>query len=171
MTDHPMAKADPDDDRKLADFGARLAGAVRLALPGWVEQAVERRYPGLPPETVQAEAAAAGRDAAADIGTRLDQLLALDVDEQWTNPLTLIRTAVRYPTAILARHGVPEIARDRHAVAINPDDVYDLTPAAFADLGPDVHESGLVWGAAKAHVHLRRRHGSHPGGSNRQVDP
>jgi hypothetical protein len=38
-----------------------------------------------------------------------------------------------------------------------PDDVYDLTPASFADVDPALHEPGLVWGAAKAHVHLARR--------------
>ncbi len=165
-----MAQADPDADRKLADYGARLAETVRLALPGWVERAVERRHPGPLPDETRNEAVAAGRAAADDIGTRLDELLALDLDQQWTNPLTLIRTASRYPTEILARQGVPELRRDDHAVAINPDDVYDLTPAAFSDLGPDVHESGLVWGAAKAHVHLRRRQAT-GAGPTRQVDP
>ena len=38
-----------------------------------------------------------------------------------------------------------------------PDDVYDLAPASFADVDPALHEPGLVWGAAKAHVHLARR--------------
>ncbi len=32
-----------------------------------------------------------------------------------------------------------------------------LAPASFADLHPDLHEPGLVWGAAKAHVVLARR--------------
>ena len=30
-------------------------------------------------------------------------------------------------------------------------------PAAFSDVDEDLHEPGLVWGAARAHVHLRRR--------------
>ncbi len=38
-----------------------------------------------------------------------------------------------------------------------PDDDYDLTPASFGDLDPALHEPGLVWGAAKAHVFLARR--------------
>lgn len=171
MSRLPMARADADDDRKLADYGARLAQTVRLAMPSWVERAVERRHLGPLPDEMRAEAVAAGRAAADDIGTRLDELLALDIDQQWTNPLTVIRTAVRYPTEILARHGVPETPRDDHAVAINPDDRYDLAPASFADLGPDVHEWGLVWGAAKAHIHLRRRRESNGGGSAPQVDP
>jgi hypothetical protein len=51
---------------------------------------------------------------------------------------------------------VPAIERDRQAEAQFPDDDYDLTPASFADLDPALHEPGLRWGAAKAHVHLRR---------------
>ena len=35
--------------------------------------------------------------------------------------------------------------------------LYDLSPASFADLAPALKEPGLVWGAAKAHVHLSRR--------------
>ncbi|RMH87250.1 MAG: class I SAM-dependent methyltransferase [Actinomyces sp.] len=43
-----------------------------------------------------------------------------------------------------------------------PDDVHALGPATFAELGPEVAEAAVVWGAAKAHLH-RRRHGR-PGG-------
>jgi hypothetical protein len=32
-----------------------------------------------------------------------------------------------------------------------------VVPASFADLDSTVHEPGIVWGAAKAHVVLRRR--------------
>ena len=41
--------------------------------------------------------------------------------------------------------------------AMFPDDLYDLTPGSFRDLDPALHEPGLEWGAAKAHVHLARR--------------
>ena len=34
--------------------------------------------------------------------------------------------------------------------------VYDLAPANFADVDPALAEPGLLWGAAKAHVHLAR---------------
>jgi hypothetical protein len=52
------------------------------------------------------------------------------------------------------------VERDDAEARLHPDDVYGLVPAAFADLGPEVHDAGLVWGAAKAHVHLRRRAGA-----------
>jgi hypothetical protein len=68
------------------------------------------------------------------------------------NPLAIVREAVAHPTAVLARAGVPPVVRDEHAEQLFPDDAYDLTPGAFADLDPALHEPGLVWGAAKAHV-------------------
>ncbi|MEZ5227993.1 MAG: hypothetical protein R2710_15365 [Acidimicrobiales bacterium] len=47
--------------------------------------------------------------------------------------------------------------RDPFAVQTFPDDLYDLAPATFADIDEALHEPGLMWGAAKAHVHLSRR--------------
>ncbi len=87
----------------------------------------------------------------------LRTLLATDVDAQRANPLAILRQAVRYPNEVLAAAGVPAVRRDAHAERLFPDDAYDLGPAAFGDLHPSVHEPGLVWGAAKAHVILARR--------------
>ena len=84
-------------------------------------------------------------------------LLALDIDEQRTGPLALIRQAVPYPTEVLRAAGVPPVDRDEFAARQFPDDVYDLAPTSFGELDPDLQEVGLVWGAAKAHVHLSRR--------------
>jgi hypothetical protein len=103
------------------------------------------------------QARAAGDEAAAVVGPELRALLARDIDEQRTNPLAVVRRAVVYPTAVLRAAGVPAVVRDADAEARFPDDAYDLVPAAFADLDPALHEPGLVWGAAKAHVHLARR--------------
>jgi hypothetical protein len=58
---------------------------------------------------------------------------------------------------VLRAAGVPPVRRDEFAEHAFPDDVYDLAPASFADVDPSLHEPGLVWGAAKAHVHLSRR--------------
>ncbi len=49
------------------------------------------------------------------------------------------------------------MARDAQSARFQPDDVYDLAPASFADLAPELHDLGISWGAAKAHVHLQRR--------------
>ena len=84
-------------------------------------------------------------------------LLATDVDEQRANPLAVLRSAVRYPTAVLAAAGVPPVVRSEFDERAFPDDVYGLAPATWADLDPALQERGIVWGAAKAHVVLGRR--------------
>lgn len=162
---HPGGAA-PSDDRAFSDddllarYAADLADGVERALPAWVAASVARRLPGVDLEPWRADIERAGREAVTDVGAKVRDLLDLDVDEQWTNPLSLIRSAVRYPNRVLAAAGAPEVVRDRHAVRFLPDDVYDLAPASFADLDPALHEPGVGWGAAKAHVHLRRRRAS-----------
>jgi hypothetical protein len=151
-----------EDDEALARYGAVLAESVVAALPAWVVRSVERllvAWAGAADPEVVAAAEQAGLAAQADVGPRLRMLLAADVDEQRTNPLALVREAVRYPTQVLADAGVPPVRRDALAVEQHPDDLYDLAPATFADLDPALHEPGIEWGAAKAHVHLRRHRG------------
>ncbi len=156
------AASNPDDERKLAEFAAELADAIEAALPGWVVRSVEHRmqaWSGAVEPAVVDEARAAGERARAEVGPEIRRLLALDVDEQRTNPLSVVRSAVRYPTEVLRSAGVPPVRRDEFAEHAFPDDVYDLSPATFADVDPSLHEPGLVWGAAKAHVHLMRHRG------------
>jgi hypothetical protein len=151
---------DPDDATALARYAGALAEGIEAALPGWVVGCVERilvAHRGqMDPEERRA-AEAAGLEAVADVGPRVRTLLLTDIDEQRTSPLALVRGAVRYPTAVLEQAGVPAVERDPFTVRQFPDDPYDLTPASFADLDPDLLEPGLTWGAAKAHVHLARR--------------
>ncbi len=152
----------PDPDAELARYGARLADAVQAVLAAWVKRSVEgiltAWHLGEPLDpAVEAAAVAAGDQAVADVVPALRALLAQDLDEQRTNPLTLVRRAVRYPTEVLANAGVPAVVRDEFAERTFPEDRYGLSPATFADLDPSVHEPGLEWGAAKAYAHLRRR--------------
>jgi hypothetical protein len=84
-------------------------------------------------------------------------VLLTDVDQQRVNPLALLRGAVRFPTAVLDELHVGPAERDEFARRNFPDDRYDLTPASFRAVDPTLHEPGLVWGAAKAHVVLQRR--------------
>ena len=151
----------PEDLESLARYAGALADGVQAALPGWVERSVERvhveKLLRRPPADVRDAARRAGLDAATDVGGRVHALLALDIEEQRTGPLALIRQAVPYPTEVLRAAGVEPVARDDFAARQFPDDVYDLAPASFGELDPDLQEIGLVWGAAKAHVHLARR--------------
>jgi hypothetical protein len=139
-----------------------LADGVEAALPTWVVESVHRTMTAwagrVPPEVAEA-AEIAGQQARSDIGAAVRALLLSDIDDQWTTPLTLIRQAVRYPTEVLRRAGVPPIERDRFSTERFPDDDYDLLPSSFADIDPALAEAGIAWGAAKAFLH-RRRHGS-----------
>lgn len=87
----------------------------------------------------------------------LGRLLDSDVDEQRTNPLSLFRDAVAAPTALLRSAGVPAPPPDSFGAARFPDDTYRLGPATWSDVDPRLHEPGLMWGAWKAMVVLRRR--------------
>ncbi len=151
---------DPTDAAALRAYATTLADGVEAALPGWVARAVEERarQAGVPVTADLTDAARrAGEEARAEVGTAVRALLARDVDDQPTGPLALLRGAVRYPTAVLVEAGVPPVARDEVDRRLHPDDVYDLSPASFGDLDPALHEPGIAWGAAKAHVVLARR--------------
>lgn len=152
----PTAASERDDEL-LASYATALADEIQRALPSWVHAAVAARTGGTVPAELVETVAKAGVDAAEEVGGQIRSLLELDIDDQWTNPLTLIRTAIKYPNQILRDACVPTVNRDAQAKRFHPDDVYGLIPSSFADLGPTANDLGLSWGAAKAHVHLRRR--------------
>jgi hypothetical protein len=155
-----MTSDDPEDAAALARYAADLADGIERAIPGWVERSVRGLLAdqGIAVDAATADAIADAAGAARDEGAaRVRALLATDVDEQTANPLAVLRSLVRHPTAVLRSAGARPVARDEFAVRAFPDDDYDLSPATFADVDPDLHEPGLVWGAAKAHVHLARR--------------
>ncbi|CAM8658982.1 hypothetical protein MCETE7_02101 [Acidimicrobiia bacterium] len=145
----------------LATFAAALAEGIDEAIGPWVIGSVRTVYAAqlgvAPPADVLADADRAATAATAEISPKIRELLAKDIDEQRTGPLAILRSAVRFPTEVLVAAGVPSKQRDEFARNQFPDDVYDLNLAAFVDLAPDLHETGLIWGAAKAHVHLSRR--------------
>lgn len=146
------------------DIGERLAVAVEAALPAWVERSVRQRlteWSGSADPEVMARAGEEGRHAVADVVPELRRLLATDVDEQWTNPLSIVRRAVRRPTDVLRSAGVPPVVREAYDERHFPDDDYGLTPRTFADVDPSLHEVGLLWGVVKARAHLAR-HGHKP---------
>jgi hypothetical protein len=149
-----------EEEAALAAHAAALADAVDAALPAWVDRSVRRLLAAAGRDgdpAVLEEAAEAGRRARDDVGGAVRRLLATDVDAQPTGPLAVIRGAVRYPTEVLRRAGVPPVVRDEFAERSFPDDVYDLSPATWADLDPALHDLGMTWGAAKAWVVLARR--------------
>jgi hypothetical protein len=148
-----------DEAEALARVGAELAAGVTAAVPGWVVASVERlavAWSGALDPEVAAAARDAGEQAQREVGPALSALLAADVDDQWTNPMSIVRRAVAHPTAVLRRAGVGEVVRTAEDEARFPDDPYGLTPVTFADLDPSLHDLGLVWGAVKARAHVSR---------------
>lgn len=143
-----------DDEAALAAHAMALVAAAEAVLGDWIRWSIADRAPEL---ALTDEAAEASRTGAAELATELRHLLSRDIDQQTEGPLQVLRRGTRFATAVLRNAGVAPVARDDFAVRAFPDDHYDLAPAAFIDVHPSLHEVGLVWGAAKAHVHLRRR--------------
>ena len=141
-----------------------LADGAIAALEGWVERSVAEtcERAGIDPAGLSEQARAAGEQCVAEIGPPLRDLLATDVDAQQTTPLTVLRSAVRFPTEVLADGGVPAPERDDFDASRFPNDPYGLTPASFADIHPDLGPIGIAWGAAKAFEVLRRRRTAEP---------
>jgi hypothetical protein len=151
---------DPDDAAALARYARALADGIEREIAGWIERSARRVLDAqgiAVDDGLAAELAAAAAAARAAAVPRLRALLTTDVDEQATNPLAVLRSVVSYPTAVLREAGARPVPRDEFEQRSFPADVYDLSPATFADVDPSLHEPGLVWGAAKAHVHLARR--------------
>ncbi len=148
------------DEATFAEISDALATAIDAALERWVRRVVRERCDaaGVP---IDGAADAAISDAAArcrsEVSPRVRTLLETDLDDQRSTPLALLRQAVVVPTEVLRALGVPPVTRDEFAVRSFPGDLYALSPASFGDVDESLHEPGLVWGAAKAHVHLARR--------------
>lgn len=150
-----------EPNSELDQYATALADAIEAALPAWVVRGVERvvvAWSGSFSEQIAVASRAVGDRAAEDVGSEVRRLLATDIDEQRTTPLEIVRSAVRYPAAILAELGVPPVERDEFSIRRFPDDVYGLSPASLADVDPDLAEPAIVWGAAKA-FEYKRRHG------------
>ena len=161
--DRPADRGDdPDDLAALERYASALTDAMVAALPGWVAAAVIDRLlaaAGSVTEAQRSLAVATGRAVGVDVEPPLRVLLATDVDLQVTTPLEIVRAHLGRPTEVLRSFGVPPAARDAFDAERFPDDTYDLAPRSYADLDPALADAALNWGAAKAHVHLRRRRG------------
>ncbi|GJM37848.1 MAG: hypothetical protein DHS20C19_12150 [Acidimicrobiales bacterium] len=144
-----------DDEMRLAEIAADLLARVRAAAPVWLRQ----RSAAL---CAAAGVAGDGVDAAVDdtlalLDPELERILLADPDAGAGSPLAAIRASTRPLTEQLRSIGVPPVIRDAFSQENFRDDLFDFGPAAFADIHESLHEPGLMWGAARAHVHLRRR--------------
>ena len=151
------------EEAQLAHAAERLVASIEASIAAWVVRAVEHVVMvsgGEISPALREAADAAGREARHHIPRAVAEVVRKDPDEQRATPLQVLRGAARYPTDVLVSFAVPPRPRDRDSEARFPADIYDLVPAAFADLGPEVGEAGLVWGAARARVHHARHSSS-----------
>ncbi len=156
-----------DEQRGLAllhEASDAILGGVARELPGWVERSVTfildawGRTPPDVRERAERGALDAGRAATDRVVAELRSLFALDVEEQRSTPLEIVRRAYREPTAVLAAVGIPPVERDDFAERAWPDDTYGLVVHGLGDLGDeDLAPLQMAWGLAKAKVMRARR--------------
>ncbi|NNF54015.1 MAG: hypothetical protein HKN03_06170 [Acidimicrobiales bacterium] len=140
----------------LASHADALLEALWATVEQWAVNSLVSRSPADAHKRVQLSADRISDHVRSSVLPDLATLLGADIDEQWTTPLEIVRSLVGPITAELQSLHVPPPQRDSHSVALHPQDLYNIAPATFANVHPSLHEPGLAWGAAKAHVHLRR---------------
>ena len=133
---------------------ALLSGLDDAVVP-WIERIASERLGNKTSDQVHVVAASIH----AEVMPKLRRLFNADVNAQSAGPLGVLRAAVGPANALLAAEGVTPPERDPVAASMFPEDIYDLSPANFDDVDPSLHDPGIVWGAAKAHLFLaRHRH-------------
>lgn len=150
-------------ERIYREAARTLADGLDATVEAWIVRIVVERLPADWPAAQRAEFRPRVEAVAAEIHAavvpRLTALVQTDVDRQSAGPLGVLRAAVGPANALLAEAQVPPPKRDPVTESMFPDDPYHLGPANFDDVNPVLHEAGLVWGAAKAHLVLsRHRH-------------
>lgn len=148
---------------RLQNLGDELVDGIARILPAWVERAVERilvawdRLDTGTAAAARAEARTVGVTTATRVVGELRGLFDVDVGDQRSTPLNIVRSAYREPTGLLARLGIPGVVRDPFDERVHPDDDYDLAPRGLVELGDSNLGAVLVaWGITKAKV-LRAR--------------
>lgn len=146
------------DDSGARDYSEELLSAVTSAIPVWVASVVARVAPGSPLGEAQVNDRVAAASTAMVEGTRaaLQNLFSRDVEEQRTNPLQVLREQARVLTDLLTELGADPVVRDEFDRTAFPDDVFGVGPHTWRDLGDEVHEAGITWGAWKAATVISR---------------
>lgn len=128
----------------MPEISRRLLDALVEAYPRYVGERLGEQVPAGTEDAVER-----GR---AWLATVLAELLSQPFIEQSRGPLEVFQEAMRFPTEHLAAAGVDPVSRDPVAESALPGDVYDLAPASSRDLGEEVWQVHLAWGATKASV-------------------
>jgi hypothetical protein len=140
-------------------YSARLRDTMADVVHSWLRDVfttvVSRQGIDVSTETDRIDRVVA--DTARRLLADIDELLSHEAWEQRRNPLDLVRAAMENVTAELKRMGARPVSRDEFKERSFPDDVFDLAPATWSDLHPDLHEPGLEWGAWKAAAIMSHR--------------
>ena len=148
----------PDDG--LSEYSQTLLDACVAAIPQWITNRIQHVClvsGGIVPEIVTTKVAGVAHATQAQVQIDLMALLSVDVDAQRTNPLQVLRGSTLMATALLIEAGIPPVRRDEFEVRSMPDDMFALGPLTWRDLGDDVHDAGIEWGAWKAAMIISRR--------------
>ena len=147
-------------DGQLSEYSQRLFDACVVAVPEWITNRIHNvclMSSGIIPEIVTTKVAGVAQATQAQVQIDLMALLSVDVDAQRTNPLQVLRGSTLMATALLIEAGIPPAQRDEFEVRSMPDDMFALGPLTWRDLGDDVHDAGIEWGAWKAAMIISRR--------------
>jgi hypothetical protein len=137
---------------EMNPYSTRLLETMHVVSDPWLRSLVDRvvaeqnLIDEIDSERVDRAIAEARRVLLSD----LEELLAQEAWDQRRNPLELLRSATAGLTVELAEVGARPVPRDEFKERSFPDDVFDLAPATWADVHPDLHDVGLEWGAWKA---------------------
>lgn len=139
------------------DPPAQLLDAASAAVPDWLGRAVDAacRNGGVDPSAVRHDLDRIVAAGSQGLLSELGVLLATDVDDQRSTPLTVCRDVGAAVAAELARLGVEPPGATPAGVPLA--EALGLAPASWADIDPSLHDPGITWGAWKAMTVLRRR--------------
>lgn len=147
----------PDETLDIDAVARELRLAAVEAAPEWIRRVT---FGVVAAQGLHPPDADAFEDLVVSTTTELDRRLAVllssDIDAQRTTPLSIFRQACASIGAFLSTLGaVPTVTP---GVGGEPStDPYGITPGNLADVGDRVHQAGMMWGAHKAALHLRRR--------------
>jgi len=147
-------------DGQLSEYSQTLFDTCVVAVPEWITNRIQNvclMSGGVVPEIVTTKVAGVAHATKAQVQIDLMALLSVDVDAQRTNPLQVLRGSTLMATALLIEAGIPPAQRDEFEVRSMPDDMFALGPLTWRDLGDDVHNAGIEWGAWKAAMIISRR--------------
>lgn len=158
---HSPLRMDFTPDTEVPETYSRaLLDSVTAGIPGWIGRAMASVIADQRGKVTDEDRSIINgviESVTRTVHMRLSQLLVMDVDAQDMNPLAVLRGSISAATEALRDMGLHEVQRDEFERTSMPDDVYAIGPLTWRDLGEDVHDAGITWGAWKAATVLSRR--------------